>query len=29
MRNEWKLEWLNNAGETEIRMTEQYVINGN
>ena len=23
MRDEWKLEWLNNAGEMEIRMTEQ------
>ena len=23
MRDEWKLEWLNNARSMEIRMTEQ------
>ena len=29
MRNEWKLEWLNNAEWLKVRMTKQCAINEN
>ena len=29
MRDEWKLEWQNNARSMEIRMNKQCAMNGN